>query len=96
MALALKIIGSIVLALVIAFGLTVTIVPRFLDRIYYEGDESDHYDGQRFFNPDGDQDTMRMPTGGSRTGFFWRYLTGNGSFWDVGAAMTSAYFSSTA
>ncbi|PAV68579.1 hypothetical protein WR25_22571 [Diploscapter pachys] len=76
-ALALKIIGGIVLALVIAFGLTVTIVPRFLDRIYYEGDESDHYDGQRFFNPDGDQDTMRMPTGGSRTGFFWRYLTGN-------------------
>ena len=38
MALVLKIIGGIVLALVIAFGFTVTIVPRFLDRIYYEGD----------------------------------------------------------
>lgn len=78
MALALKIIGGILLVLVIAFGLAVTIVPRFLDRIYYEGDESDHYDGQRFFNPDGDQDTMRMPTGGGgRAGFFWRYITGN-------------------
>lgn len=77
MALALKIIGGIVVALVVAVALAITIVPRFLDRIYYQGDESDHYDGERFFNPDGDQDTIRPPTGSSRAGFFWRYLTGN-------------------
>lgn len=77
LALALKIIGSILLFLVIAIGLAITVVPRFLDRIYYEGPGSDHFDGQRFFNPDGDADTMRPPTGGSRAGFFWRYLTGN-------------------
>lgn len=76
MALTLKIIGGVVVLLIVTLGLAVTIVPRFLDRIYYEGAESDHYDGARFFNPDGDQDTLRMPAGGGRAGFFWRQLTG--------------------
>ncbi|MGJ3626233.1 MBL fold metallo-hydrolase [Sphingomonas sp. MMS24-JH45] len=53
------------------------IVPRFLDRIYYEGPGSDHFDGARFFNPDGDADTIRPPGGGGRGGFFWRQLTGS-------------------
>lgn len=56
-------------------GLALTIVPRFLDRIYYAGAESDHYDGARFFNPDGD-DMALSPDGGSRLGFAWRMLTG--------------------
>ncbi|ONF96860.1 MBL fold metallo-hydrolase [Sphingomonas jeddahensis] len=73
----LKALGAILLFLLIALGLAITIVPRFLDRIYYEGPASDHYDGARFFNPDGDADTAASPTGGSRAGFFWRYLTGN-------------------
>ena len=77
MATAFKIVGSILLLLIALVGLAVTIVPRFLDRIYYRGDASAHYDGERFFNPDGDQDTLRMPGGGSRAGFIWRYLTGN-------------------
>ncbi|WP_425506282.1 MBL fold metallo-hydrolase [Sphingomonas endophytica] len=64
------------LLLVIATGLAVTIIPRFLDRRYYEGPRSDHYDGARFFNPDGD-DTMAPPAGGSRGGFLWRQLTGS-------------------
>ena len=72
---ALKIVGGVILLLVILFGLAVAIVPRFLDRIYYRGPASDHFDGERFFNPDGDEDTVRPPTGGSRAGFFWRYLT---------------------
>ena len=72
-----KALGAILLFLLIALGLAITIVPRFLDRIYYEGPASDHYDGSRFFNPDGDADTAAPPTGGSRAGFFWRYLTGN-------------------
>ena len=76
MALALKIFGGALLLLIVAAGLAITIVPRFLDRIYYRGGESDHYDGERFFNPDNDRDTMGMPAGGSRAGFFWRQLTG--------------------
>ena len=78
MAFALKIIAGFLLLLVIALGLAITIVPRFLDRIYYEGPESDHFDGARFFNPDGDPDTIRPPGGGGgRGGFFWRQLTGS-------------------
>ena len=71
----LKIVGAVLLLLVVLFGLAVTIVPRFLDRIYYRGPVSTHFDGERFGNPGGDEDTMRPPTGGSRAGFFWRYLT---------------------
>jgi L-ascorbate metabolism protein UlaG (beta-lactamase superfamily) len=71
----LKIVGGALVLLLVAAGLAVTIVPRFLDRIYYEGPESGHYDGARFFNPDGD-DTARVPGGGSRGNFLWRQLTG--------------------
>ncbi|WP_174291339.1 MBL fold metallo-hydrolase [Sphingomonas bacterium] len=71
-----KITGAVLLFLVIVLLLAITIVPRFLDRIYYRGPVSDHFDGERFFNPDGDQDTFQMPGGGSRAGFIFRYLTG--------------------
>lgn len=70
-----KIVGGIILVILILLALAITIVPRFLDRIYYRGPASDHFDGERFFNPDGDQDTIQVPGGGSRAGFFWRYLT---------------------
>ncbi len=73
---ALKIAGTVVLFLIVAVALVVTIVPRFLDRVYYRGDHSDHFDGARFFNPDGDADTAGVPSGGSRAGFFWKYFTG--------------------
>ncbi len=64
------------LFVVVALGLAITIVPHFLDRIYYKGPKSDHFDGQRFFNPDGDADTQGLPGGGSRAGFMWNQLTG--------------------
>lgn len=73
---ALKIVGGLVLLLVILAGLAVTILPRFLDRIYYRGPASDHFDGERFFNPTGEEEAARPPTGGSRADFFWRQLTG--------------------
>lgn len=38
--------------LVVLIGLAVWLAPRFLDRIYYRGPVSDHFDGQHFFNPD--------------------------------------------
>ena len=63
--------------ILILLGLTATIVPHYLDRLYYEGPETGHYDGERFFNPDGDADTLRMPTRGGRGGFLWRQLTGD-------------------
>jgi L-ascorbate metabolism protein UlaG (beta-lactamase superfamily) len=79
LAFALKIIAGFLLLLVVAAGLAITIIPRFLDRIYYEGPRSDHFDGARFFNPDDDADTIRPPGGGGggRAGFFWRQLTGS-------------------
>jgi L-ascorbate metabolism protein UlaG (beta-lactamase superfamily) len=66
------------LFLIVALCLAITIVPRFLDRVYYRGPVTDHFDGERFFNPDGDADTTRlpMPAGSSRFGFFWNQLTG--------------------
>ena len=73
----LRIVGVGLGALVVALCLTIVLVPAFLDRIYYEGPASGHFDGARFANPDNDEDTFRVPAGGSRAGFFWRYLTGN-------------------
>jgi L-ascorbate metabolism protein UlaG (beta-lactamase superfamily) len=43
-------------ALIVALLLPV-MVPPFLDRIYYRGPVSDHFDGRHFFNPDGEQGT---------------------------------------
>ncbi len=64
----------------VALLLAITLVPPFLDRIYYEGPVSDHYDGARFFNPDEGQgewknDMIRGP-GRPRGLFILRWLTG--------------------
>lgn len=48
----LKWFGTTLLFLVVAICLAPTFLPPFLDRVYYEGPVSDHFDGQRFFNPD--------------------------------------------
>jgi L-ascorbate metabolism protein UlaG (beta-lactamase superfamily) len=67
----------LLLWIVVAACLAVTIVPRYLDRVYYHGPDSGHYDGERFFNPDG-EDTVRVPGNrrGGRAGFLWRQATG--------------------
>ena len=57
-------------------SLIAVVLPPFLDRVYYRGPVSDHFDGERFFNPDGDD--TGVPTGGSRAGFIWSRLTGAG------------------
>ena len=72
----LGVVGAVLLFTIVALGLAITIVPRFLDRIYYRGPPSDHFDGQRFFNPDGDADTQMPIPNGSRTRFIWNQLTG--------------------
>lgn len=80
------------LFLVAAAGFAATILPRFLDRIYYTGPQSDHFDGERFFNPDGEEDTAAPPGGGSRGSFLWRQLTGNDGrpAWPEQVAVTPA------
>ncbi len=67
--------GIALLVVLIAAGLTITILPRFLDRIYYRGPVTDHFDGKRFFNPDGRVEAG-VPSGGSRLSFFWNAITG--------------------
>jgi L-ascorbate metabolism protein UlaG (beta-lactamase superfamily) len=47
----LKRLGTALLFLTVAICFAPTLVPPFLDRIYYRGPVSDHYDGERFFNP---------------------------------------------
>lgn len=72
---AVKWLGGALVALGVLLAWAVLLVPPVLDRIYYEGPESGHFDGERFFNPDG-EDTAAPPGGGGRAGFFWRQLTG--------------------
>ncbi len=71
----LRIVGAALLWIIVAACLAITIVPHFLDRIYYRGGASAHFDGRRFANPDG-EDTGAPPGGGSRAGFLTRYLFG--------------------
>jgi L-ascorbate metabolism protein UlaG (beta-lactamase superfamily) len=47
----LKRIGTALLFIVIALSLAPSLIPPFLDRIYYRGPPSGHFDGERFFNP---------------------------------------------
>ncbi|HVJ01980.1 MAG TPA: MBL fold metallo-hydrolase [Sphingomonas sp.] len=65
--------AALLLWAVVVVCLAAITAPRFLDRIYYRGPEGGHFDGARFFNPDG-EDTTAPPTGGSRTGFLLRQL----------------------
>lgn len=71
-----KRVGGAVLFVLVALCWTIALIPPTLDRIYYEGPRSGHFDGERFFNPDG-EDTRRPPGGRSRGGFLLRWLTGN-------------------
>lgn len=68
-----KRIGAGLLWLIVALCLTVSIVPHFLDARYYNGPTSDHFDGERFFNPDGADDVFSTPGG---KGMAARFLTG--------------------
>jgi L-ascorbate metabolism protein UlaG (beta-lactamase superfamily) len=44
--------GTFLLFLLVGLCFAPSLIPPFLDRHYYEGPRSDHYDGARFFNPD--------------------------------------------
>ena len=61
-------VGALLLFLLVALCFAPTIVPPFLDRIYYQGPAGAHFDGERFFNPDGDARYRR------RASMFSRWL----------------------
>ncbi|RVT93821.1 MBL fold metallo-hydrolase [Sphingomonas crocodyli] len=68
--------AAIILGILIALGLAARFVlPSLLDRTYYSGPVSDHFDGQRFFNPEG-----QFGSGGSQKVMtparIWRAITG--------------------
>lgn len=67
--------GTALVWLAILLCLAITLVPPFLDRHYYQGPESRHYDGQRFFNSDGPNDFQPVSSG-NRLAFMWRIVTG--------------------
>lgn len=68
-------IGAFLLFTAVALCFAPTIVPIFLDRIYYRGPPSAHYDGERFFNPGVASETG--PRGG-RLAFANRWISGDG------------------
>lgn len=73
----LKRLGTALLFLAIAMCLAPTLVTPFLDRIDYRGPVTDHFDGQRFFNPD---DVALKPSRKKGT-FFSRWATGSRAKW---------------
>jgi L-ascorbate metabolism protein UlaG (beta-lactamase superfamily) len=82
----LKRIGTALLFILVALCLAPTIVPPFLDRIYYEGPRSDHFDGERFFNP-GFQDHAH----GSPGGFVNRVMQGGRARWPERVPVKQGY-----
>lgn len=60
---------------IVLLCLALIMLPHFLDRIYYRGPVSAHFDGAHFFNPDGDDDGL--PAGRTRTGFIARRILGD-------------------
>jgi L-ascorbate metabolism protein UlaG (beta-lactamase superfamily) len=70
--------GTALLFLLIGLCFAPTLVSPFLDRIYYRGPVSGHFDGRHFFNPDDG------PRGGTRSPaprFLTRLATGGGAKW---------------
>ncbi|HEX2762427.1 MAG TPA: MBL fold metallo-hydrolase [Allosphingosinicella sp.] len=63
--------GSLLLFLVVALCFAPSLIPPFLDRVYYEGPKTDHFDGDRFFNPGR---TAQGPVHGGPARFANRWL----------------------
>jgi L-ascorbate metabolism protein UlaG (beta-lactamase superfamily) len=65
--------GLALIILLLAWALW--LAPRFLDRIYYRGPVSDHFDGEHFFNPD-DKPTPEQRGAGVSPFRFLRFALG--------------------
>lgn len=66
-------IGTALLFLVVALCLAPSVITPFLDRIHYRGSATDHFDGERFFNPG---PAAAAASQGSPAGFVSRFLSG--------------------
>jgi L-ascorbate metabolism protein UlaG (beta-lactamase superfamily) len=66
--------GTLLLFLLVGLCFAPSLIPPFLDRIYYEGPRSGHFDGERFFNPD---PGPRAVAHGGPARFFNRWLSGD-------------------
>ncbi|MBX3563357.1 MAG: MBL fold metallo-hydrolase [Sphingomonas sp.] len=84
--------AAILLWTVVALCLAATVIPHFLDRIYYRGAVSGHFDGAHFFNPDGDDDRLKVTGPGSRVRFIWKQVFGDSErpVWPGKVAVTRA------
>lgn len=71
----LRLAGKLLLFAVIGLSLALTIVPHFLDAIYYRGPVTRHFDGERFKNTDPNDDIRVVPRR-SRASYLRRWLTG--------------------
>jgi L-ascorbate metabolism protein UlaG (beta-lactamase superfamily) len=66
--------GAIILFGLVGLCFAPTVIPPFLDRIYYRGPASAHFDGARFFNPAG----PALPSPGRQRSFFQRWASSSG------------------
>lgn len=73
-----SLLATLSLWLVIIASLGIAVVPHFLDALYYRGPVSDHFDGARFRNPDGDPFVTPRADGKPRQQFITRFLSGRG------------------
>lgn len=65
--------GTFLLFLLVGLCFAPALIPPFLDRVYYEGPRSGHFDGERFFNPD---PGPKAVVHGGPARFFNRWLGG--------------------
>ena len=65
-------VGTALLFLLIGLCLAPSLIMPFLDRIYYRGEASGHYDGERFFNP---EPVRGRPGHGGPARFFNRWAS---------------------
>ena len=78
-------VGAIILFVLVGLCFAPTVIPPFLDRIYYQGPPSTHYDGARFFNPAG----PALPSSGRQRSFFQRWARSSGrAQWPEHVAVT--------
>lgn len=88
----LKIGFGVLLWAIVTLCILATVAPFFLDRIYYRGPVTSHFDGAHFFNPDGDDDRLVTSGPTSRTRLIAAQLFGDSTrpWWPERVAARSA------
>src|SRR3546814_6057287 len=79
--------GVMLLFLGVAICFAPTLVPPFLDRVYYDGPTSGHYDGERFFNLGGTAAAVEAHERGRFDLLFHSWM-GAGAEWPERIAVT--------